>query len=222
MSTHSSVQWLDAFVARLGRKFVIGVPMLFLLAVFALPFLVVFKISVSESDGVRFVDLLTWSEGVLQLKVRFSNYLYILFEDSLYIEAYLSSIKYAALTTAICLAIGYPFAYFLARSRPEIRPGLLMLVMLPFWTSFLLRVYAFIVGGHHARQIFYIPFWNMAWWKDIFEEIEPTEPASLEARIRAGEEVDPDELEDEDWDSQKNHLEHLEGLKQTKPPTSGD
>jgi len=103
---------------------------------------VVFKISVSESDGVRFVDLLTWSEGVLQLKVRFSNYLYILFEDSLYIEAYLSSIKYAALTTAICLLIGYPFAYFLARSPAEVRPGLLMLVMLPFWTSFLLRVYA--------------------------------------------------------------------------------
>jgi hypothetical protein len=58
--------------------------------------------------------------------------------------------------------------------------------------------------------------------EDIFEEIEPTEPASLEARIRAGEEVDPDELEDEDWDSQKNHLEHLEDLKQNNPPTSGD
>ena len=140
--TLPNTKWLDALVARLGRKFVIGVPMLFLLAVFALPFLVVFKISVSESDGVRFVDLLTWSEGVLQLKVRFSNYLYILFEDALYLEAYLSSIKYAALTTAICLVIGYPFAYFLARSAPEIRPGLLMLVMLPFWTSFLLRVYA--------------------------------------------------------------------------------
>ena len=65
MSAHSNVQWLDAFVARLGRKFVIGVPMLFLLAVFALPFLVVFKISVSESDGVRFVDLLTWTPWVL-------------------------------------------------------------------------------------------------------------------------------------------------------------
>ena len=98
--TLPSTKWLDALVARLGRKFVIGVPMLFLLAVFALPFLVVFKISVSESDGVRFVDLLTWSEGVLQLKVRFSNYVYILFEDALYLEAYLSSLKYAALTTA--------------------------------------------------------------------------------------------------------------------------
>ena len=108
-----------------------------LLAVFALPFLVVFKISVSESDGVRFVDLLTWSEGVLQLKVRLGNYLYILFEDSLYLEAYLSSLKYAALTTAICLFIGYPFAYFLARSAPEVRPGLLMLVMLPFSSRYL-------------------------------------------------------------------------------------
>ena len=135
-------QWLNALVARLGRKFVIGVPMVFLLAVFALPFLVVFKISVSETDGVRFVDLLTWSEGALQIKIRFSNYLFILFEDALYIEAYLSSLKYAALTTVICLAIGYPFAYFLARSPAEVRPGLLMLVMLPFWTSFLLRVYA--------------------------------------------------------------------------------
>ena len=58
--------------------------------------------------------------------------------------------------------------------------------------------------------------------EDIFEEIEPTEPASLEARIRAGEEVDPDELEDEDWDSQKSHLEHLEDLKQAKPPTKAE
>ena len=142
MTRSTQTHWLDALVARLGRKFVIGVPMLFLLAVFAMPFLVVFRISVSETDGVRFNDLLTWVDGVLQLKVRFSNYLYILFEDALYLEAYLSSIKYAALTTAICLLIGYPFAYFLARSRPEVRPGLLMLVMLPFWTSFLLRVYA--------------------------------------------------------------------------------
>ena len=58
--------------------------------------------------------------------------------------------------------------------------------------------------------------------EDIFEEIEPTEPASLEARIRAGEEVDPDELEDEDWDSQQNHLEHLEDLNQAKPPAEAE
>ena len=58
--------------------------------------------------------------------------------------------------------------------------------------------------------------------EDIFEEIEPTEPASLDARIRAGEEVDPDELEDEDWNSQQNHLEHLEDLNQAKPPAEAE
>ncbi len=126
----------------MGRRFVIGVPMLFLLLIFALPFVVVFKISISEVDGVRFVDLLTWQDGMLQLKLKFTNYRTIFFEDDLYLRAYVSSIWFAGVTTVICLAIGYPFAYFLARSRPDIRPALLMLLMLPFWTSFLLRVYA--------------------------------------------------------------------------------
>ncbi len=129
-------------MGRMGRRFVIGVPMLFLLLVFALPFVVVFKISISEVDGVRFVDLLTWQDGLLQLKLKFTNYRTIFFEDDLYLRAYVSSIWFAGVTTVICLAIGYPFAYFLARSRPDIRPALLMLLMLPFWTSFLLRVYA--------------------------------------------------------------------------------
>ena len=129
-------------MGRLGRRFVIGVPMLFLLMIFALPFLVVFKISVSEMDGVRFIDLVSLQDGLLQIKLKFSNYRTIFLEDDLYLRAYMSSIWFAALTTAICLLIGYPFAYFLARSRPDIRPGLLMLLMLPFWTSFLLRVYA--------------------------------------------------------------------------------
>lgn len=129
-------------MGRMGRRFVIGVPMVFLLLIFALPFLVVFKISISEVDGVRFVDLLTWQDGLLQLKLKFTNYRTIFFEDDLYLRAYVSSIWFAGVTTVICLAIGYPFAYFLARSRPDIRPALLMLLMLPFWTSFLLRVYA--------------------------------------------------------------------------------
>jgi putrescine transport system permease protein len=62
--------------------------------------------------------------------------------DTIYIQAYQTSLKYAALTTLFCLAIGYPFAYFLARCKPSIRPALLLLVMLPFWTSFLLRISA--------------------------------------------------------------------------------
>ena len=133
---------LERLIGSMGRKFVIGVPMVFLLAIFALPFLVVFKISISEMDGVQFSDLWVWQDGLLHLKFRFGNYATIFFQDDLYLRAYVSSLGFAALTTVICLAIGYPFAYFLARSRPDIRPALLMLLMLPFWTSFLLRVYA--------------------------------------------------------------------------------
>ena len=124
-----------------GRTAVISVPMLFLLTVFLLPFLVVFKISVSEMDTVFFKDILTWADGVITLQVKLGNYASLL-DDSLYIQTYLGSIKFAAITTAICLLIAYPFAYFMARSPADKRPALLMLVMLPFWTSFLLRVYA--------------------------------------------------------------------------------
>ncbi len=124
-----------------SRAPVIGVPYAFLLLFFLLPFLVVFKISVSEMEVVSFKDVLTWQDGVMQLTLKFSNYLFIL-DDPLYVSTYLSSLKYAAATTLLCLLIGYPFAYFMARARSTIQPALLMLVMLPFWTSFLLRVYA--------------------------------------------------------------------------------
>ena len=124
-----------------GRSAVIGVPYGWLLAFFLLPFLVVLRISFSEMENVRFKELIAYQDGVLQLTLKVSNYLFIL-QDELYIATYLSSLKYAAITTALCLAIGYPFAYFMARAKPTLQPALLMLVMLPFWTSFLLRVYA--------------------------------------------------------------------------------
>jgi putrescine transport system permease protein len=124
-----------------GRTAVIGLPYLWLSAFFVLPFLIVLKISVSESEGVSFKDVLTVKEGLIQLTVKFSNYVFLT-QDDLYVKTYLSSIKYAAVTTVLCLAIGYPFAYFMARAKAAIQPALLMLVMLPFWTSFLLRVYA--------------------------------------------------------------------------------
>lgn len=131
----------DKFTGVWGRMAVIGIPLAFLLVFFLLPFLVVFKISLSEMDNVAFNDLLVWADGVLQLKIKLGNYIYIALDD-LYFETYLSSLKFAAITAAICLLIAYPFAYFMARSPANIRPALLMLVMLPFWTSFLLRVYA--------------------------------------------------------------------------------
>lgn len=130
-----------SFTLEPGRRVVIGIPYAWLLVCFLLPFLIVMKISVSEMDIVAFKDLLTWSDGVLKLQVKLSNYLFIT-QDDLYFKTYLNSLKYAAITTALCLLIGYPFAYFMARASKSAQPGLVMLVMLPFWTSFLLRVYA--------------------------------------------------------------------------------
>jgi putrescine transport system permease protein len=124
-----------------GRTAVIGVPYLWLLVFFLLPFVIVFKISVSEMEAVQFKNLLTLRDGVLQLTLKLSNYVFLT-EDALYLKTYLASLKYAAVTTVLCLAIGYPFAYFMARAKSTLQPMLLMMVMLPFWTSFLLRVYA--------------------------------------------------------------------------------
>ena len=124
-----------------GRHAVIGAPYLWLLLFFLLPFVIVLRISVSEMDGVQFSDLLSFGDGMLKLTLKLSNYVFLT-EDALYLRTYAASLKYAAATTLLCLAIGYPFAYFMARARSTLQPALLMLVMLPFWTSFLLRVYA--------------------------------------------------------------------------------
>jgi putrescine transport system permease protein len=124
-----------------GRTLVIALPFLFLLVFFLLPFLIVGKISVSEMETVTFKDVLTYQDGVLALSLKLSNYIFIT-QDSLYFKTYLASLQYAAATTVLCLLIGYPFAYFMARAKSSVQPALLMLVMLPFWTSFLLRVYA--------------------------------------------------------------------------------
>ncbi|USX26483.1 ABC transporter permease subunit [Oxalobacteraceae bacterium OTU3CINTB1] len=131
-----TLRWLT------GRRFVIAVPFLWLTFAFLVPFLIVLRISFTESDmGNPFGTLMTLVDGIITFKVKISNYLFIA-EDELYVLTYLSSLKFAAITTALCLVIGYPFAYFMARAKPTVRPVLLMLVMLPFWTSFLLRIYA--------------------------------------------------------------------------------
>jgi putrescine transport system permease protein len=124
-----------------GRGLVVALPFLFLLVFFLLPFFIVAKISVSEMETVTFKDVLTFKEGVLQLTLKLSNYVFIT-QDALYFKTYIASLQYAFATTVLCLLIGYPFAYFMARAKPSAQPALLMLVMLPFWTSFLLRVYA--------------------------------------------------------------------------------
>jgi putrescine transport system permease protein len=124
-----------------GRRTVIGVPFAFLVLFFSLPFLVVLKLSVAEADGVHFKDLLTVADGALTLRLKFSTYQFLT-TDELYAKTYFWSVFYATINTVVCLAIGYPFAYFMARARPSVRPALLMAVSLPFWTPYLLRVYA--------------------------------------------------------------------------------
>ena len=132
-----------------GRRWVIGVPYAWVIAFFLLPFLILLYISFVDmgTDIHPFKPLWDAQKGVLSLK--YENYGSIfrnnegggLFQ-TLYVEAYLRSIAYAFCTAVLCLVIGYPFAYFIARSQERYRPGLLMMVMLPFWTSFLLRIYA--------------------------------------------------------------------------------
>ncbi len=124
-----------------GRSLVIGVPFAWLLVFFMAPFLIVLNYSLSEMGAVRPENLVTVADGVFKLALKYTNYVTVV-TDELYFKAYVSSLKYAAITTLVCLLIGYPFAYFMARARATIQPALLMLVMLPFWTSFLLRVYA--------------------------------------------------------------------------------
>jgi putrescine transport system permease protein len=102
---------------------------------------VVLQISLARMGTVHPEDLIAVKDGVLTLSLKFSNFATVL-QDPLYLSAYLRSLQYAAATTVVCLFIGYPFAYFMARARAAVQPLLLMLVMLPFWTSFLLRTYA--------------------------------------------------------------------------------
>ena len=131
-----------------GKRFVIGVPYVWLFVFFFLPFLILLYISfVDMGESIHpFKPIWDTETGLLSLK--YENYTTIFKSEeggwfqTLYIEAYVRSVWYALCTAVLCLVLGYPFAYFIARSPASIRPALLMMVMLPFWTSFLLRVYA--------------------------------------------------------------------------------
>ncbi|SFV37186.1 putrescine transport system permease protein [Devosia crocina] len=126
-----------------GRMLVLAAPVLWLLVFFLVPLAVVFGISLATKQFGRppYSPLLTTEEGTVQLTLHLSNYIR-LFTDNLYVAAYLSSIRIAAISTILTLIIGYPMAYAIARAPDKWRNILLMLVVLPFFTSFLLRVYA--------------------------------------------------------------------------------
>ena len=132
-----------AAVGLSGRALVIFAPAFWLTLFFLVPFAVVFGISlaVKQFGQPPYSDLMTTTEGTVQLTLHLSNYVRV-FTSPIYISAYLSSVTIAAISTVIALLIGYPMAYFIARASDRWRNILLMLVVLPFWTSFLLRVYA--------------------------------------------------------------------------------
>jgi putrescine transport system permease protein len=133
-----------------GRRTVLGIPFVWLIVFFVLPFLILLRISFTDmGEGMDpFATMLSSSNGKWRLILKVQNYLSVIRDDdglwgsTIYTEAYLLSLKYAFFTTLLCLFIGYPFAYFIARAKPNHRPVYLMMIMLPFWTSFLLRVYA--------------------------------------------------------------------------------
>ena len=130
------------------RLFLILTPYTWLLIFFLIPFAIVFKIALSDYDISipPYTPKLDLSEGWAGItaflsELDFENFTFLA-SDALYYSAYLSSLKIAAIATLITLLVGYPIAYGMAQSSDEWRPTLMMLVILPFWTSFLIRVYA--------------------------------------------------------------------------------
>jgi putrescine transport system permease protein len=135
-----------------GQRLVIAVPYLWLLIFFLIPFLIVLKISFAEwlplgrspEDRLPYAPVFEWLQtGAVQIKLLVGSYVQ-LFTETLYVEAWIYSLKIAFFSTIMCLCLGYPMALAIARAPPTMRSVLLMLVILPFWTSFLLRVYAWI------------------------------------------------------------------------------
>ncbi|OGT82702.1 MAG: putrescine ABC transporter permease PotH [Gammaproteobacteria bacterium RIFCSPLOWO2_02_FULL_61_13] len=137
-------------VDRWWRRTVIGMPYAWLLLFFLVPFLLVFKISFSDPivGQPPFTPLLS-PQGPGLFHISWDNYRF-LFDDDLYLVSYLKSVHIAFISTLLCLLLGYPLAYAIARAQPPWRNVLLLLIILPFWTSFLLRVYAWmgVLGDH--------------------------------------------------------------------------
>ncbi len=140
-------RWLARWRERLpgSRWAVISVPYLWMLLFFAIPFAIALKISFSQSAIAMppFTRIFDWADDRLTITLDIKNYLYLV-RDDLYFAAYLSSLKIAVVSTFYCLLVGYPMAYGIARMSPATRNIAIMLVILPSWTSFLIRIYAWI------------------------------------------------------------------------------
>lgn len=124
--------WLQRLAPQ-GRAAVIAGPYIWLLLFFFVPFLLVVKISFTDLRlGIPpYTELTALKDGALKITLQLSNYAFLL-TDSLYFATYVNSLKVAAISTGLCLLLGYPMAYYIARSHPATRNILLMAVMLPF------------------------------------------------------------------------------------------
>ena len=145
-----------------GRFLVIAIPYAWLAFFFVVPFLIVLKISLSHDVIARppYAPLLDLSQGWAGLKsflseLNFSNYA-LLATDGIYLDSYLQSLRLAAFSTLTLLFVGYPIAYAMARAPERVRPLLVMAIILPFWTSFLIRIYAWM--GILSREGFLSQF----------------------------------------------------------------
>jgi putrescine transport system permease protein len=140
----------STLLSALMKRFVIIVPYVWLVIFFLIPFLIVLKISFSEPATAipPYLPVFSWGDGFSGWLAKISefslsNYQWIA-EDALYRNAYFQSVWISFTATCMTLLVGYPLAYGMARAPQTLRPILLMLVILPFWTSFLIRVYAWI------------------------------------------------------------------------------
>ena len=136
--------WIQS--ASVWQSIIVAIPYIWLLIFFLIPFFIVLKISFAEYilASPPFSTLFKIAEtGAMYMTLIFDNFLY-LWEDDLYFRTYINSLEISVTSTILCLLIGYPIAYGIARSTPTAKKILLLMVILPFWTSFLLRVYAWI------------------------------------------------------------------------------
>ena len=141
---YNVIQLISRRIQTHWQFIVVAIPFVWLLMFFLFPFFIVAKISVADLviASPPFTKMIEWTgSGVITIRIVFDNFIYIM-TDSLYFNTYVNSLKISITSTLICLLFGYPLAYGIVRSGPVAKPILLFAVILPFWTSFLLRVYA--------------------------------------------------------------------------------
>jgi len=160
-------KFFNAIEKRSWKKIVIGTPFLWMLLLFLVPFVFVFQISLTELADTRppYSTMIEWvGDTAFSIKLIFDNYV-LLWEDDLYFVSYINSIKVAFAATLGCLIIGYTMAYAIARAAPAKRNIMLLAVIMPFWTSFLLRVYAWmgLLANHGIIN-------NLLLWMGIIDE----------------------------------------------------